>query len=238
MLGLFDRPADDGTIAELRKPPAISGLTEPFFLPSQVQPLGEKDWNTALAFLEHFGLVVRGTNDIDCHPLIREHFSSRLQVQAPQAWTTANGRIAGHLLSKVSQDIPDAANAASRRDIELLFNAASHQCVAGKHSDVLNELYRRRISQGDVGYATRTYGLFSSEAALLAAFFEPNRLWDPDSCRVSSEAERLLVFRCAGFCLATLGRFAELFADAFEWNSRRGGEVARLSCRISIISAF
>ena len=31
ILGLFDRPADDGSIAALRKPPVIAGLTDPLF---------------------------------------------------------------------------------------------------------------------------------------------------------------------------------------------------------------
>jgi tetratricopeptide (TPR) repeat protein len=244
MLGLFDRPADDDTIAALREPPTIPGLTEPFFLPprghffwrSEVRALGDKDMNTAIAYLADFGLVerqdgptqdrsVRGTYELDCHPLIRQHFSNRLQVQAPQAWSIGNDRIAGHLLSKVSQELPDATNSASRKDFELLFNAASHECAAGKYSHALNELYRTRIARGDIGYATRTYGLFSSEVALLASFFDPKRPWDPSGCRLSSEAERLVALRCAGFGLATLGQFEQglpLLRLALDGANRRG----------------
>ena len=46
-----------------------------------------------------------------------------------------------------------------------------------------------------------------AEAALLASFFE--RPWDANTCHLRRKVERLLLFRCAGFSLATLGRFDE-----------------------------
>lgn len=65
MLGLFDRPADAGCIAALRKPPVIAGLTDSLFTSrphadthqATAEPVGEEDWNTATSFLADFGLL-------------------------------------------------------------------------------------------------------------------------------------------------------------------------------------
>ena len=51
LLGLFDRPADPGCLAALRREPAIAGLTEPLC------GLGEEEWNLAVADLQAAGLV-------------------------------------------------------------------------------------------------------------------------------------------------------------------------------------
>jgi tetratricopeptide (TPR) repeat protein len=221
ILGLFDRPADYDCIAALRKPPAIPRLTEPFFFRprgllsrfSKAEPLPEEDWNSAISYLADFGLVGRQAEAdgcepmLDCHPLIREFFAKEFRATAPSSWATANERIAKHLLSQVIQDIPDAGNLKSPGDFEYLFRAATHHCAAGKYSEVFKEVYRRRISRGDVGYATRTYGLFSSEISLFASFF--GKSWDADSCYLTDEAEQLLLFRSFGFALSALGRFGE-----------------------------
>lgn len=65
LLGLFDRPAEESCMAALRKPPAITGLTEPLFIIKRdsssdqmiEQPLSDKAWNDAIHFLADFGLL-------------------------------------------------------------------------------------------------------------------------------------------------------------------------------------
>src|SRR5205085_5508527 len=51
LLGLFDRPADPGCLAALRKPPVIDGLTE------ELASLSDAQWNIAVKRLEEIGLV-------------------------------------------------------------------------------------------------------------------------------------------------------------------------------------
>jgi len=173
----------------------------------------EDDWNLTLSDLSGLNLIALNTEGhpsavtVDAHPLIREFFSKRVQRSEHSAWTEANRRIAEYFLSGVSQDTPAAENRRSQQDFELLFRAAAHTCMAGNHSLALHELYRRRISGGDVGYATRNYGLFTSELSLLAAFFE--RPWERIVPGLNSEADRLLILRCTGFSLAALGRQSE-----------------------------
>jgi hypothetical protein len=51
LLGLFDRPADAGCLAALRRAPAIAGLTEPLL------GLDQDAWNIAITRLADLGLV-------------------------------------------------------------------------------------------------------------------------------------------------------------------------------------
>ena len=65
LLGLFDRPADAGCLAALRKSQAITGLTEPLVGLSVAQ------WNITLQRLAECGLVQSEQNNaaVDAHPL-------------------------------------------------------------------------------------------------------------------------------------------------------------------------
>jgi hypothetical protein len=51
LLGLFDRPADAGSIKALCSDPAIPNLTEP------LMDLSEDDWHLAISALEEGGLL-------------------------------------------------------------------------------------------------------------------------------------------------------------------------------------
>jgi len=65
LLGLFDRPADGGCLAALRKEPVIKGLTEPLFHPAtgllkwfrKPTPLSNDDWRASLKHLQSLGLI-------------------------------------------------------------------------------------------------------------------------------------------------------------------------------------
>ncbi len=92
LLGLFDRPADEGCIRALRKAPAIPKLTETL--------LGFSDmrWNQTLAKLRRAHLVADASSEpgvIDAHPLVREYFGARLREEAPAAWRKGHRRLLG-----------------------------------------------------------------------------------------------------------------------------------------------
>jgi hypothetical protein len=65
ILGLFDRPADAGCLAALRKAPAIAKLTNPFFHSrkglagffGKREPISDSEWNLAISRLAECGLV-------------------------------------------------------------------------------------------------------------------------------------------------------------------------------------
>jgi hypothetical protein len=130
MLGLFDRPADAACINSLRNPPLIAGITEPLFISKGHGPghnsydrLIDEDWNTLISYLSDFGLlVIQSTPDnrerlLDCHPLIREYFATRLQLQSPSAWQQAQYRLFAHL-SATAMEYPETLN-----EMEPLYHA-------------------------------------------------------------------------------------------------------------------
>src|SRR5262245_37736307 len=136
MLGLFDRPASADAIAVLRAAPVIPGLTDALFRHEQqkrwfglsatkkAEPLSEDDWRRKLAKLRRIKLLdepdsraatnsqvvgqtkVRPTDELDAHPLVREHFRQHLQRNRPDAWREANLRLYEHLCA-TAEELPD-----------------------------------------------------------------------------------------------------------------------------------
>lgn len=108
LLGLFDRPADEGCLRALRAAPAIVGLTDGLVdgeagedaaanvavnvggagsgkraergVPADVR------WSRAVARLRRLRLVAEASEGepgtLDAHPLVREHFGARLREEA------------------------------------------------------------------------------------------------------------------------------------------------------------
>ena len=95
LLGLFDRPATGDCINALRSPPAIPGLTE------HLTRLSDAEWLRLLDQLRDLGLVApvshHTPDEIDAHPLVREHFGERLKAEKPEAWRAGHGRLYEHL---------------------------------------------------------------------------------------------------------------------------------------------
>src|SRR5262249_31265766 len=92
LLGLFDRPASADCLAVLRGGTAIAGLTDDWVAAR------DKDWRIALGRLQEINLVaVSDEGAVDCHPLLREYFATRLKVNDPEAFRAAHGRLFDHL---------------------------------------------------------------------------------------------------------------------------------------------
>lgn len=77
LMGLFDRPADAGSI-EVLCSEIIPGLNEPLV------KLDEDDWSSSLATLENSHLLTVNRDDsgqlisVDAHPLLREYFAAKI----------------------------------------------------------------------------------------------------------------------------------------------------------------
>jgi tetratricopeptide (TPR) repeat protein len=171
LLGLFDRPADAGSIAALRAAPVIPGLTD------ALRPLSEAQWQQTLAKLRRIKLLAerpaqafhqsnQTRDELDAHPLVREYFRQRLQQTAPDAWREANNRLCGYL-AKTTEEFPNTLN-----EMIKLFAAVAHGCEAGRHQEMWDEIYFRRIQRGEEFFSTRILGAFDSELAMLISFFE------------------------------------------------------------------
>jgi len=172
MIGLFDRPATGGCIAALRKTPAISGLTD------KLSDLDECDWQDLLGELRYIGLLAPRNNhrrdELDAHPLVREHFGGDLRSQSEEAWIVGHDRLYEHLKTVPEKHQPDTL-----AEMAPLFQAVHHGCQVGRTQEALEDVFEDRIRRRASFYLTDRLGAWGADLALLACFF--STYWDcPD----------------------------------------------------------
>jgi hypothetical protein len=166
LLGLFDRPAEDGCLGALRREPVIASLTEPLV------GLEEDDWNLTVRALADCGLVAASStvgSSMDTHPLIREYFARQLRDHRPEAWRDAHGRLFEHLLASVEHR-PDTLEG-----LQPLYQAVRHGCQAGRQQEACVKVYRDRINRGtgpDGFYSSKKLGAIGADLGAVACFFE------------------------------------------------------------------
>jgi tetratricopeptide (TPR) repeat protein len=198
LLGLFDRPAEAASINALRAAPAIPGLTEAF------QNLKAQRWQQALSKLRRIKLLgaapVNEPDALDAHPLVREHFKQQLKGEHLDAWREANNRLYEHFKS-TAKEFPHTVE-----EMSPLYAAVLHGCAAGRHQEVLNEVYLRRIHRGEEYFSFRKLGAFGADLAALSGFFEAP--WEQPVAGLKKEWKGL-VLEIAGFALRALGRLQE-----------------------------
>jgi tetratricopeptide (TPR) repeat protein len=212
LLGLFDRPADAGCLAALRREPAIRGLTEPLI------SLDDDDWNCTLSDLVKCGLISLQSDQcaIDCHSLIHEYFAK--QVMNGSLWRSFVRRMANHISSRISatsrawreahrrlyehltqstEDRPDTLVG-----LQPLYHAVAHGCQAGMYQEACEKVYCDRILRGTSSeggfYSWSELGAFGSNLVAVACFFE--KIWTALSPQLSDAAQA---------CLRALGRLTE-----------------------------
>jgi tetratricopeptide (TPR) repeat protein len=198
LLGLFDRPADEGCLRALRAEPAIPGLTEP------LAGMSELRWNQTVAKLRRAHLVAEALpgepGTLDAHPLVREHFGARLRAQAPEAWRAGHGRLFEHL-QRVAPPLPEDTVA-----MAPLYAAVVHGCHAERRQEALDEVFWKRVDRGEEFFSSAKLGAFGAELGMLAAFFDPP--WRHVAPGLT-DAAGAFVLSGAGFALRALGRLDE-----------------------------
>ena len=167
MLGLFDRPAEEKTIAALLKPPAIPGLTE------SLTNMSPAEWRTILARLRRARLLAgedpHNPGYVDTHPLVREYYGEQLRSQQTDAWKECNNRLFNYYRTLAPQ-LPD-----NFAEMEPLFLAVICGCNAGLFREALHEVYIPRIQRGDASFAANVLGARSALLSVLVHFFERGR---------------------------------------------------------------
>jgi tetratricopeptide (TPR) repeat protein len=149
------------------------------------------------------GLAVRDRDALDAHPLVREHFGSRIREQNPDAWQAARGRLFDHL-TQSTEHRPDTLEG-----LQPLYQAIAHGCQAERQQEALYYVYIDRILRGTGGdgfYAAWKLGAIGADLGAVACFF------DPPWSRVSpalTEADQGWLLNQAGHYLRTLGRLDE-----------------------------
>ncbi len=203
LLGLFDRPADATCLAALRREP-IAGLTE------ALDGLADDDWAFCLSGLEAARLLTVNRDAtgaliaLDTHPHLRTYFARQLCETNAAAWRAAHRRLYEHLCANT----PDR-DAPTLGDLQPLYQAVAHGCLAGMQQATCDEVYTARILRGtgkDGFYSTKKLGAFGSDLGAVACFFEPP--WRRVSLALS-EADQAWLLNEAAFRLRGLGRLTE-----------------------------
>ena len=203
LLGLFDRPAAKDAIALLRAAPAIPGLTD------RLQHISKRDWQGALNHLRDLRLLAEkddhDPDTLDCHPLIREYFGDRLEKQHPTAWKEAHARLYDYykdLPEKLyGKELPDTLE-----EMEPLFAAVMHGCLAGKHQEALDDVYWKKILRENELYINHKLGASGADLSCLSGFFET--LWDRPASGLKDN-DKAAILSWAGFALRAVGRLSE-----------------------------
>jgi hypothetical protein len=163
LLGLFDRPASGDCVGALKAEPPIPGLTE------HLSKLSDADWLRLLGQLRDLGLVApesqHAADEIDAHPLVREHFGERLKAEKPEAWRAGHGRLYAHLKQSAKR-LPDTL-----AEMAPLFQAMHHGCEAGRHQEAVDEVYWARIRRRAEAFSIHKLGAFGADLAALAGLF-------------------------------------------------------------------
>lgn len=204
LLGLFDRPADAGCLAALRKTPVIAGLTD------HLTELEPARWQAVAARLENLRLVQLQRDDggdgfsLDAHPLLREHFAQQLGRGQTGAWQAGHRRLYEHLCDDTRERQRPRLD-----DLLPLYRAVAHGCQAGLHEEAFKEVYRKRIVQEKKSYSTKQLGTYGIDLGAVACFFETpwSRVWPG-----FDESERAWLLNGAAFRLRALGLLGEALA--------------------------
>ena len=177
--------------------------------------LSDSDWQELQTGLEAKGLLL-GRDAInrvstehrtqwDTHPLIRQFFATQFKQQQPDAFQQAH-----RVLFEYFQTVPTQHQPDTLAELEPLYRAVLHGCLAGEYKKAREAVYQDRIKRGAEHYSTRKLGAYSQDLIALSAFFP--RGWSAVQSSGLSEADQAWLLAQASFYLMSLGRLAEAVA--------------------------
>ncbi len=142
----------------------------------------------------------------DTHPLIRQYFAVEFQQQHPRAFQQAH-----NVLFEYFQEAQKQPQRDSLAELEQLYRAVVHGCLAGEYQKALDEIYWKRILRGNERYSLHKLGTYSQDLIALSAFFPQGWLQPPVNSGLTESNQAWLLAQ-ASFCLMSLGRLAEAVA--------------------------
>ena len=237
IMGLFDRPANTALVESVLNGDPILGLTSHF----------DEDYKStltsSLAKCRRLCLLARSSehrpDDVDCHPLIRDHFAAQLAEHHADAACEAHRRLYEHL-KQSAPELPDNLN-----DMMLLYHAVAHGCKAELWEESWNT-YLFRICRGQEAFAFRKLGAFGADLACTSGFFE--RQWNSPVNSFNNVIKGSLL-GIVGFSLRSLGRLnesrepfegqlnARIHTDSFEGAARAAINLSELSLTLGDVSS-
>ncbi len=209
-LSLFDRPM------RWQEKNALFAKAE---YAAPLAALSDNDWQELQAGLEVKGLLLhdkdlRGLQDLaglnhrtlwDTHPLILQFFATQFKQQQPDAFQQAH-----RVLFEYFQSVPEKHQPDTLADLEPLYRAVLHGCLAGEYRKAAIDIYWERILHGNEHYSWHKLGAYTQDLIALSAFFPQG--WLQPVISGLSEAEQAWLLAESSFCLMSLGRLAEAIA--------------------------
>ena len=199
-LGLFDRPVPMAALGAVLAGEPLEGLT------NHLHSLTEMERLQVLKNLRDLNLVAKESvhrgSELDCHPLVREHFGEILENDFHQSWKAANKRLYQYYKNLPEKELPDTLV-----EMEPLFRAVIHGCRAGLHQEVHDSIYFNRIRRKNEYYIWNQLGAIGSWLAIISAFFDiPWQTVSPDL----EENDQAVLLNNAAIGLKSLGRLREV----------------------------
>ena len=194
MVGLFDRPAEMKAVEAVLEGKGLAHLTT---------KLSRDNLDTVLGRLRSVGLIARAStqdDEIDTHPVVREHFGDRLKAKSEKSWKEGHRRLYAYYKSSAEHRPGDL------KGMQPLFAAVMHGCAAGVYQETCEEVYRDRIKRGNEFYLVKKLGAIAADLSSLSHFFEET--WMRPEPSLSAEYQSWVIGE-AGFALRALGRLRE-----------------------------
>ncbi len=192
IMSLFDRPADVAVVNKLRNGPAIPAITE------ALVGLSEVEWKRACKYLRDLGLLEDG-EQLDCHPLIREHFALELSREHEVTSKEAHRRLYQYY-DGLAKEFPDTLE-----EMVPLYRAMGHGCKAGLYQEAF-DLYWKRIRREETCYSINVLCAFGADLVAIGNFFQSH--WRILKGELQEWQNAFLYHESGNFLLA-LGRIRE-----------------------------
>lgn len=169
--------------------------------------LTRQEWLQLEQRLEQAGLLLKYAHegerrDWETQPLIRRYFGQTFREQQPKAYKQAQ-----QVLFEYYQSVPENHQPDRLENLEPLYRAVLHGCLAGEYQKAWQDVYLERICRGDEYYSTKKLGAYVHDLSALAAFFPEG--WEKPVSEGLSETDQALLLGQASFYLMSLGRLFE-----------------------------
>ena len=197
LLGLFDRPMG---LKEKQVLSEKAGFAKP------LAALNDDDFQVLEKRLENAGLLMKADKsgirtEWDCHPLIRNYFGEIFRKQEEKAFQQAHS-----VLFEYYQSVPEKHQPDTLEEMEPLYRAVVHGCLAGKYHKALGSIYFERIMRNEA-YSLKKLGAYAQDLTVISAFF--TEVWEkPVEKGLSLKSQEWLP-QGASFCLMSMGRLTE-----------------------------
>jgi len=199
LLGLFDRPMG------LKEKQV---LCEKAKFAKPLAALDDDEFRALEKRLENAGLLLKSDKsgirtEWDCHPLIRSYFGQIFRKEEENAFQQAHW-----VLFEYYQSMPGDNYQPDRiEELEPLYRAVVHGCLAGEYQKALDDVYVKRIMRGNEHYSVNKLCAYAQDLTAISGFFPES--WENQVDKGLSEKNQGWLLAQASFCLMSLGRLSE-----------------------------